>query len=158
MQFTAHHNRAGIGPMLVASDRRRPVTGPPRQVHRIRALVCMYHTTIQIYKYKIIQKYIFKWRWGSDSPFSTAARNKSAGPYSRAPEECLSRRIESATQPLPRAIVQSGQPQQQRQGTQTASCRYAPFSSSIIASIVKSCLKNCHWIYQQMTDNLPFIL
>ena len=44
----AHHNRTGIGPMLVASDRRRPVTGQPRQVHRIRALVCVYYTTIQI--------------------------------------------------------------------------------------------------------------
>ena len=55
---TAHHNRAGIGPMLVASDRRRPGTGPPRQVHRIRALVCVYYTTIQIYKYKIIQNNI----------------------------------------------------------------------------------------------------
>ena len=50
------HNRAGIGPTLVASDRRRSGTGPPRQVHRIRALVWVYCTTIQIYKYKIIQK------------------------------------------------------------------------------------------------------
>ena len=54
----AHHNRAGIGPMLVASDRRQHGTGPPRQVHRIRALVCVYYTTIQPYKYKIIQKNI----------------------------------------------------------------------------------------------------
>ena len=54
----AHHNRAGIGPMLVASDRRRSGTGPPWQVHRIRALVWVYCTTIQIYKYKIIQKNI----------------------------------------------------------------------------------------------------
>ena len=84
----AHHNRAGIGPTLVASDRRRSGTGPPRQVHRIRAPVCMYYTTIQIYKYKIIQK-IFKWRWGSDSPSGTAARNKSARPHSRAPPESV---------------------------------------------------------------------
>ena len=56
-RVAAHHNRAGIGPTLVASDRRRSGTGPPRQVHRIRALVYVYYTTIQIYKYKIIQKY-----------------------------------------------------------------------------------------------------
>ena len=55
-RVAAHHNRAGIGPTLVASDRRRSGTGPPRQVHRIRALVYVYYTTIQIYKYKIIQK------------------------------------------------------------------------------------------------------
>ena len=55
-RVAAHHNRAGIGPTLVASDRRRSGTGPPRQVHRIRALVCVYYTTIQIYKDKIIQK------------------------------------------------------------------------------------------------------
>ena len=57
-RVAAHHNRAGIGPILVASDRRCPGTGPPRQVHRIRALVCVYYTTIQIYKYKIIKKNI----------------------------------------------------------------------------------------------------
>ena len=55
-RVAADHNRAGIGPTLVASDRRRSGTGPPRQVHRIRALVWVYCTTIQIYKYKIIQK------------------------------------------------------------------------------------------------------
>ena len=121
-RVAAHHNRAGIGPMRVASDRRRPGTGPPRQVHRIRALVCVNYTTIPIYKYKIM-KMISKWRWGSDSPSGTTACNKSARPHSRVPEECLPRRIESATKPLPRAIVQSGQPWWQPQATQTALCR-----------------------------------
>ena len=101
----AHHNRAGIGPTLVASDRHRSGTGPP-QVHRIRAPVCMYYTTIQICKYKIIQK-IFKWRWGSDSPSGTAARNKSARPHSRAPRRVLiweNRKCDPATAVSYRAI------------------------------------------------------
>ena len=59
-RVAARHNRAGIVPTLVASERRRPGTGPPRQVHRIRALVWVYCTTIQIYKYKIIQKYSYE--------------------------------------------------------------------------------------------------
>ena len=42
-RVAAHHNRAGIVPTLVASDRRRSGTGPPRQVHRIRALVYVYY-------------------------------------------------------------------------------------------------------------------
>ena len=88
----AHHNRAGIGPTLVASDRRRSGTGPPRQVHRIRAPVCMYYTTIQIYKYKIIQKYSNE----DEAVTAHLARQPATNPPGHTlepPEECLSRRM-----------------------------------------------------------------
>ena len=160
-RVAADHDRAGIGPTLVASDRRRSGTGPPRQVHRIRALVWVYCTTIQIYKYKIIQKK-FKWRWGSDSPSGTAARNKSARPHSRAPEECLSRRIESGTQPLPRAVVQSGQPGSLSCETVASSRTFVP-TKGLLANLIQApglmnYLGLLHWDTNRdldLEDNTP---
>ena len=124
-RVAAYHNRAGISPMLVASDQHRPGTGPPWQVHRIRALVCAYYMNIPRYKYKImktnLQMKMRQWQSWRGSPQQIPYATTHSSPQ-RA-YECLPRRIENATQPLPQAIVQTHQPRWQPQATQTMSCR-----------------------------------